>query len=158
MNISLQVNREKTGLVNKITAAAFGYEFVRNFVFNKAKEQVLKLTGGLYPAPLRVSISFAVILKEQSIELCIDSNRSLKWFALASRREEMPATKPNALVSANCRQRHNRKDWSGCSAAKLNARKIASAIPRKRQKQLVSWVQVWWELALCKWAWTRATK
>lgn len=55
MIVSSQVNREKTGLVNKLTDAAFGYEFVRNFVFKKAKDQVMKLSGGLYPAPLKVS-------------------------------------------------------------------------------------------------------
>lgn len=50
----LKVNREKTGLVNKVTNYAFGLDWVKNIVFNKAKEQVLKLSGGLYPAPLKV--------------------------------------------------------------------------------------------------------
>lgn len=30
------------------------YEFVRNLIFQKAKDQVLKMTNGLYPAPLKV--------------------------------------------------------------------------------------------------------
>ena len=31
-----------------------GYDFVKNIVFDKAKEQVMKQTNGLYPAPLRI--------------------------------------------------------------------------------------------------------
>lgn len=54
---ALKVNRQKTGLVNKVTELAFGFDFVKNFVFNKAKEQVMKASGGLYPAPLKVGIS-----------------------------------------------------------------------------------------------------
>lgn len=50
----LKVNREKSGLVNKVTEYAFGMDWVKNIVFNKAKQQVLKLSGGLYPAPLKV--------------------------------------------------------------------------------------------------------
>jgi enoyl-CoA hydratase/long-chain 3-hydroxyacyl-CoA dehydrogenase len=50
----LKINREKTGLVNKITQFAFGLDFVKNIVFNKAKEQVMKMSGGLYPAPLKI--------------------------------------------------------------------------------------------------------
>lgn len=50
----LQVNREKKGLIAKITNYAFGIEYIRNYVFGKAREQVMKLSGGLYPAPLKV--------------------------------------------------------------------------------------------------------
>lgn len=50
----IQVNREKTGLVGKVTEYAMGLEFVRNMIFKKAREQVMKMTGGLYPAPLKV--------------------------------------------------------------------------------------------------------
>lgn len=48
----LKVNREKTGVVNKVTEFAFGLDFVKNFVFKKARDQVMKMSGGLYPAPL----------------------------------------------------------------------------------------------------------
>lgn len=48
------MNREKTGLVAKATEYAMGLEFVRNMIFKKAREQVMKMTGGLYPAPLKV--------------------------------------------------------------------------------------------------------
>lgn len=53
----LKVNREKTGVVAKVTEYALGIEFIRNKIFEKAKGQVMKMTGGLYPAPLRVSCS-----------------------------------------------------------------------------------------------------
>uniref|UniRef100_U5EW00 Trifunctional enzyme subunit alpha, mitochondrial n=1 Tax=Corethrella appendiculata TaxID=1370023 RepID=U5EW00_9DIPT len=50
----MKVNREKTGLVNKVTDFVLGFEWVKDKVFGKAKEQVLKLSGGLYPAPLKI--------------------------------------------------------------------------------------------------------
>lgn len=50
----LKINREKTGLVNKLTEFAFSIEFVKNKVFEKARAQVMKMTGGLYPAPLKI--------------------------------------------------------------------------------------------------------
>ncbi|XP_058061601.1 trifunctional enzyme subunit alpha, mitochondrial [Anopheles bellator] len=50
----LKVSRQKTGLVNKLTEFAFGIEWVKNKVFAKAREQVMKLSGGLYPAPLKI--------------------------------------------------------------------------------------------------------
>lgn len=54
-NGKLKVNREKTGLVNKITEFAFGFDFVKDQVFKKARQQVMKLSNGLYPAPLKVT-------------------------------------------------------------------------------------------------------
>lgn len=53
---SLQVDRNKKGLVGKLTNYALGIEFIRNYIFKKAREQVMKLSGGLYPAPLKVSV------------------------------------------------------------------------------------------------------
>uniref|UniRef100_A0A6B2E958 Trifunctional enzyme subunit alpha, mitochondrial n=1 Tax=Phlebotomus kandelakii TaxID=1109342 RepID=A0A6B2E958_9DIPT len=50
----MTVDREKKGLVNKVIAFAFDIDWVKNKVFGKAKEQVMKLTGGLYPAPLKI--------------------------------------------------------------------------------------------------------
>lgn len=50
----LKVNREKTGALNKVTQYALGLDFVKNIIFNKAREQVMKLSGGLYPAPLKI--------------------------------------------------------------------------------------------------------
>lgn len=52
----LKVNREKTTYVEKAMAFVMDIDFVKNQVFSKAKQQVMKMSGGLYPAPLRVSI------------------------------------------------------------------------------------------------------
>lgn len=52
----IKIDRQKHGLVNKLTDFAFGFDFVKDKVFQKAKAQVNKLTGGLYPAPLKVRI------------------------------------------------------------------------------------------------------
>lgn len=43
-------------MVNKITEFALGFDFVKDKIFGKAKQQVMKLSGGLYPAPLKVSL------------------------------------------------------------------------------------------------------
>lgn len=50
----IKVNREKTGMVNKITETVMGFEFVKDFIFKKAREQVMKMSQGLYPAPLKI--------------------------------------------------------------------------------------------------------
>ncbi|XP_059476580.1 trifunctional enzyme subunit alpha, mitochondrial [Neocloeon triangulifer] len=50
----LKVSREKKGLVDKVLKFALNYEFVRNQIFGKAKDAVMKQTGGLYPAPLKI--------------------------------------------------------------------------------------------------------
>jgi enoyl-CoA hydratase/long-chain 3-hydroxyacyl-CoA dehydrogenase len=38
----------------ELTAAAFDYSFVRDYVFKKARAQVMGMTKGLYPAPLKI--------------------------------------------------------------------------------------------------------
>lgn len=50
----LKVNRKKTGVVNAITDYAFSIDWVKDKVFGKAREQVMKMSGGLYPAPLKI--------------------------------------------------------------------------------------------------------
>lgn len=50
----LKVDRTKKGLVDKIMNMALKYDFVKDQIFNKAKGQVMKMTGGLYPAPLKI--------------------------------------------------------------------------------------------------------
>lgn len=50
----MRVDRSKNGLVDKITATVMGWDFVKNIIFKKAREQVMKASGGLYPAPLKV--------------------------------------------------------------------------------------------------------
>lgn len=54
VSIGNQVDRSKKGLVAKATETAMGIEFIRNYIFKKAREQVMKMSGGLYPAPLKV--------------------------------------------------------------------------------------------------------
>lgn len=51
----IKVDRSKKGLVEKITASVMQWDMVKNMIFNKAKEQVMKASRGLYPAPLKVS-------------------------------------------------------------------------------------------------------
>ncbi|XP_013133939.1 PREDICTED: trifunctional enzyme subunit alpha, mitochondrial [Papilio polytes] len=50
----LKVDRSKKGLVDKMMATAMKWDFVKNMIFNKAKEQVMKASRGLYPAPLKI--------------------------------------------------------------------------------------------------------
>ncbi|CAK1549982.1 unnamed protein product [Leptosia nina] len=44
----------KKGMMDKIMGTAMQWDFVKNFIFNKAKEQVMKASRGLYPAPLKI--------------------------------------------------------------------------------------------------------
>jgi enoyl-CoA hydratase / long-chain 3-hydroxyacyl-CoA dehydrogenase len=50
----LKVNRQKTGLVAQATEFVMGIDFVKDQIFKKARQQVMKMSGGLYPAPLRI--------------------------------------------------------------------------------------------------------
>ncbi|KAG8241893.1 hypothetical protein J6590_076580 [Homalodisca vitripennis] len=50
----LKADRKKS-LMDKIMNLAFQYDWVKDQVFKKAKGQVMKLTGGLYPAPLKMN-------------------------------------------------------------------------------------------------------
>ncbi|XP_075992393.1 monolysocardiolipin acyltransferase Mtpalpha [Anticarsia gemmatalis] len=50
----MKVDRSKKGLVEKITASVMQLEFIKNMIFKKAKEQVMKASRGLYPAPLKI--------------------------------------------------------------------------------------------------------
>lgn len=50
----LKVDRSKKSLFDKLFGYALQVNWVRDQIFGKAKKQVLKMTGGLYPAPLRV--------------------------------------------------------------------------------------------------------
>ncbi|XP_050403951.2 trifunctional enzyme subunit alpha, mitochondrial isoform X1 [Patella vulgata] len=53
-NGTVKKTPRKLGLQDKIMNTMMQYEMGRNFVFNKAKGQVMKLSGGLYPAPLKI--------------------------------------------------------------------------------------------------------
>lgn len=50
----ITVDRSKKSVIEKITASAMQWEWVKNMIFNKAKEQVMKASRGLYPAPLKI--------------------------------------------------------------------------------------------------------
>ncbi|CAG0883587.1 unnamed protein product [Cyprideis torosa] len=50
----LKVKREPKGLMAKIQKWALGLGPVRNYAFDQAKQKVMKMTNGLYPAPLRI--------------------------------------------------------------------------------------------------------
>lgn len=47
-------NKNKT-LVDSLVDLALNQEWLRGKFFDSAKEKVLKMSGGLYPAPLKVS-------------------------------------------------------------------------------------------------------
>lgn len=49
----LKVNRKKS-LPDQILGYALKYNWVKDQIFGKAKAQVMKMSQGLYPAPLRV--------------------------------------------------------------------------------------------------------
>lgn len=51
---TLKVVRGPKTLIDKIMNFALSYEFVKNQVFTRAKNEVIKKTGGLYPAPLKI--------------------------------------------------------------------------------------------------------
>lgn len=50
----LKVDRSKKSLQDKILAYALQYNWVKDQIFGKAKAQVMKMSGGLYPAPLKI--------------------------------------------------------------------------------------------------------
>ena len=50
----LKVNRKPKGLMNKVMDSALQYDKVKDYVFNQAKGKVIKMTNGLYPAPLKI--------------------------------------------------------------------------------------------------------
>lgn len=58
----LKVDRSKKSLFDKIFGYALQVNWVRDQIFGKAKKQVMKMTGGLYPAPLRVIIHSVLFL------------------------------------------------------------------------------------------------
>lgn len=52
----IKIDRSKKGLMDKVLAFALQYDWVKDKIFGKARAQVMKMSGGLYPAPLRVNI------------------------------------------------------------------------------------------------------
>ncbi|XP_076223569.1 monolysocardiolipin acyltransferase Mtpalpha [Nomia melanderi] len=50
----LKINRKPKTLIDQLMDFAFSLNFVKDQVFKKAKAQVMKMSGGLYPAPLKI--------------------------------------------------------------------------------------------------------
>ncbi|XP_043283987.1 trifunctional enzyme subunit alpha, mitochondrial [Venturia canescens] len=50
----LKPDRDPKTITAKVMNWAFSTEFVKNQVFTRAKAQVMKMSGGLYPAPLKI--------------------------------------------------------------------------------------------------------
>lgn len=50
----LKIERGPKTLVDKITQQVLSINFVKDQIFKKAKAQVMKITNGLYPAPLKI--------------------------------------------------------------------------------------------------------
>ncbi|XP_043264541.1 trifunctional enzyme subunit alpha, mitochondrial [Colletes gigas] len=53
-NGTLKINRGPKTLADKVTNYVLSLNFVKDQVFKKARAQVMKMTGGLYPAPLKI--------------------------------------------------------------------------------------------------------
>ena len=50
----LKVERGPKSVSDKLMNWAFSVDFIKDQIFKKAKAQVMKQTGGLYPAPLKI--------------------------------------------------------------------------------------------------------
>lgn len=53
-NGRLKIQRGPKSLMDKMTQQVLSLNFVKDQVFKKAKAQVMKMTNGLYPAPLKI--------------------------------------------------------------------------------------------------------
>lgn len=53
-NGTLKVERGPKSLLEKLMNYALSFEFIKEQVFSRAKNEVMKKTGGLYPAPLKI--------------------------------------------------------------------------------------------------------
>lgn len=51
---TLKKTPKKKGIQDKVMDKVLSYDMGKDFVFNKAKAQVMKMTSGLYPAPLKI--------------------------------------------------------------------------------------------------------
>lgn len=53
-NKTLNIDRSSKTLIDKLMNYALSFDFVKDQVFNRTKKEVMKKTGGLYPAPLKI--------------------------------------------------------------------------------------------------------
>lgn len=51
---TLKINRGPKTMIDKVMSYALSYEFVKDQIFKKTKQEVMKKTRGLYPAPLKI--------------------------------------------------------------------------------------------------------
>ncbi|PVD23591.1 hypothetical protein C0Q70_16863 [Pomacea canaliculata] len=51
---SLKKTPKKKGIQDKVMDFVLSYDIGKNFIFNKARSQVMKMSKGLYPAPLKI--------------------------------------------------------------------------------------------------------
>lgn len=70
----LKVNREKTGLIAQATEFVMGIDFVKDQIFKKARQQVMKMSGGLYPAPLKI-LDIVRIGADKGMEAGLEAER-----------------------------------------------------------------------------------
>lgn len=70
----LKVTREKTGLVAQATEFVMGIDFVKDQIFKKARQQVMKMSGGLYPAPLKI-LDIVRVGADKGIEAGLEAER-----------------------------------------------------------------------------------
>ncbi|KAI3380155.1 hypothetical protein SNEBB_008331 [Seison nebaliae] len=54
--------KKKRGIFQKLQNSFMEWQYMRNFIMKKAKSQVMKTTGGLYPAPLEILSTLNKIL------------------------------------------------------------------------------------------------
>lgn len=62
----IKIERGPRTLTDKLLNYALSFEFVKNQIFNKARSEVMKKTGGLYPAPLKILNILRVTLDKGS--------------------------------------------------------------------------------------------
>ncbi|KAK2584443.1 hypothetical protein KPH14_006823 [Odynerus spinipes] len=53
-NGNIKIDRKPKTLQDKIMSYALSYDFAKDQIFKRAKAQVMKMSGGLYPAPLKI--------------------------------------------------------------------------------------------------------
>lgn len=53
-NGKIKIDHSPKSVIDKIMNYALTFEFVKDQIFKKARAQVMKMSGGLYPAPLKI--------------------------------------------------------------------------------------------------------
>lgn len=53
-NGDVKIERGSKNLTEKVMNYALSFEFLKDQIFNRARNEVMKKSGGLYPAPLKI--------------------------------------------------------------------------------------------------------